>query len=711
MPATLDSPVRLDALLRERLWSAARAKPHPPLREWAETHIVLPPGGPLEGERFDSTVLPFTARLLDEIGTWRWPIVALVGPAQSFKTLCAQIVLNFKLFEMNERVICGLPDLRMANAKWMADIRPIMEAAGFDRYLPQTGSGSRGGTVTDEVQFVGHGHLRFMSGGGRAAARKGPTAPVLIATEADELDRATKGAGDKQAKLADALTLMVQRTNAFLGSPRRLILYESTATTSTGRIWRDYRAGTCSRLHSPCPHCGAWVAPDREHLKGWADAENEMQARELAHWTCPACEARISEAERRDMQLRGVILHRGQTIGKGGPDDDVTGNDAPTAGVPPANQPTVRTAGTPVIVGPLPPTRTFSFRWTAWEVVWWSAAELGALEWLARTDPDESNSERTLCQDKWGRPYDPPGTQVAELDWKTVARRAIETRARGCVPAGTDKVTAFVDVHPRKLVWTVTAFASDGSAHVVDYNLWQNVPSDEHALETAILMALREFRDLAEAGWQDETPNATAKRTPDLIVVDCGFQQSAVLSFVRESAGRRVRVWAAKGLGGEKFKPVRSAGRRIIRAGDGYMVVAWPEERCNVIEVDADHWKDWLRARIETRKGEPGAWSIFGGGATTAEVQRTHGEFSHQIVAESPVTEYSAARGREVTKWVKKINRPEHALDCCAGCGMGAHFAGVRWVAEQRTTQTAAPTTERKRFLTPDGRPFLVTER
>ncbi len=742
------------------------------LLDFARQVVILPPGGPCAGQRFDPRTLPFTGPLLEAIGSMRWSRIALVGPAQAFKTLCAQIVLTYRIFELHERVIFGLPDLRMANAKWQDDIWPILQASGLDRYLPAMGSGSRGGKVTDSVQFLGHGHLRFMSAGGRASGRKGPTASVLIATEADELDVATR-TGGKEPKLADNLTLMEQRTNAFMGDPRRLTLMESTATTSQGRIWRELKGGTDSRLACPCPHCGEYVSPDREDLRGWREAENELQAASLSYWACPRCQVRISEDDRREMNLRGILLHRGQTIERKDDDDrggdsgapshsdgksgsvcsgrangldisepgrdgndthrDVAGRDG-HAGVeypdvvqeasgedsrravrteaarfigdagfradvikaPPGSSGGPWIAlGRPAIVGPLPPTRTFGFRWTAWEVLWWTAAELGALEWKAQSDPNPENSERTLCQDKWGRFWDSPQLDLTQLDWLTVARRTSETRSRGYVPAGTACLTAGIDVHKRLLYWTLLAFSVEGSPHVVDYGI-EEVASDDVAEERALLLALRDWRERAAAGWPVADSDGE-RASPEIVFVDSGYQGAEqrtypVYAFVREAAEQISDVnpaayYAAKGLGasqaGRAYTAPRATGNVIIGIGDGYHIVDLREHGVYLVEVDADQWKGWVQARCRTPRSAPGALTLF-----AVAKEREHIRFCQHLTAERQLQEWDRRRDRPLTRWVGGEGK-NHFLDATYLAGAAGHLAGVRLLEEGAAAETA----------------------
>ena len=64
----------------------------------------------------------------------------------------------------------------------------------------------------------------------------------------------------------------------------------------------------------PCPHCGAWVTPGRECLKGWQDAETEFAAYQEARWHCPECNGYWTEAERAQANRAGILVHKGQEV-------------------------------------------------------------------------------------------------------------------------------------------------------------------------------------------------------------------------------------------------------------------------------------------------------------------------------------------------------------------------------------------------------------
>ena len=223
-------------------WFLDRARPRRvrSLRAFAEAEVVIP-DGPWQGRRFRCDRQPYTGLWFDAVDTGHWNRCVATGPTQSGKTLaCFVIPLLYHLFEIGETVICGLPDMDMAIDKWREDILPAIEQSRFRDLMPRRGGGSRGGRV-ESLQFLNGATLKFMSGGGGDKSRAGFTARVVVITETDGMDR--PGATSRES---DKITQLEARTRAY-GSRKRVYM-ECTVSTEAGRTWREYTAGTKSRM-------------------------------------------------------------------------------------------------------------------------------------------------------------------------------------------------------------------------------------------------------------------------------------------------------------------------------------------------------------------------------------------------------------------------------------------------------------------------------
>jgi phage terminase large subunit GpA-like protein len=343
----------------------SRAPAVRPIGQWVEEEIILPEG-PHKGERYRHSRHPASRLWFAELDSHRWNRTAATGPTQNGKTLmCYVLPVLHHLFELKETVIVGLPTIEMANDKYSRDLLPTIEASRYRDLLPTSGEGSRGGMVKREIKFKNGASLRFMSGGGRDQKRAGYTSRVLAVTEVDGLDEA-----GRSSREADKIEQLEGRTRAY-GRRGKQVYLECTVSVESGRIWQEWTSGTQSKLVRPCPHCGAWVSPEREHLVGWRDAVDEEEASEKSHFICPDCGHPWSESERWESAAKAKLVHRGQEVT---PDGD--------------------------IVGEAPRTKTLGFRWSAIDNPFTTAADLGAEEWIAtaRTLKRKCGSRFGVCR-------------------------------------------------------------------------------------------------------------------------------------------------------------------------------------------------------------------------------------------------------------------------------------------------------------------------
>ncbi len=349
------------------------------IREFAEAEIVLP-SGPFQGERFRVARQPWTGLWLDAIDSGRWRRFNLTGCSQAGKTLLGiACPVLWHLFENRETIIYAAPTLEMASDKWQQDVLPVIEASQYRDLLPRSGAGSRGGTPT-KIVFRHGPTLRFMTGGGGDKVRAGFTSRVVVITETDGLDEA--GGSSREA---DKISQLEARTFAF--GNRSRVYMECTTSTENGRTWKELKNGTDSRLSLPCPHCQAWVTPEREHLTGWTDAASATEAADLATLACPACGAAWNEAQRLDANLRARLVHKNQEV-----------------------------TGTGVVVGLEPRTPTLGFRFSSVNNCFSTMARVAEQEWASPRQTDADLAEKSLRQFWWTLPTEAEAVTLTEMD-------------------------------------------------------------------------------------------------------------------------------------------------------------------------------------------------------------------------------------------------------------------------------------------------------
>lgn len=596
---------------------------------------MVVPSGPYEGERYRHDRHPASRPWFDALDSGQWARHAATAPQQNGKSLMAYVLpVCWHLFEHAETVIIGLPNMDLAQDKWGDDFLPVIEASPALRaLLPTRGEGSRGGQVKREVRFTNGASLRFMTAGGSDKARAGKTTRVVAVTETDGMDE--PGAGSRES---DPISQIEGRTRAYGRTGKRVYL-ECTVSIETGRIWQEIQHGTDSRLARPCPHCGEYVSPEREHLVGWTDAPTEEAAAAAATWTCPACSRPWTDAERRQAAAAAVLLHRGQTMDSAGR-----------------------------ITGPLPETQTLGFRWSAIDNPFVSAADLGAEEWRARRSANRINAETELRQWVWALPAIPLQMDLTPLDPDAVLQRTSGWK-RGVVPDDALGIACGVDTGKRRLHWVAVAMRRNGSAAVIEYGE-QTVESDRLGVTAALKAALQQLRSYWAKGWQDQQAKTW---TPGQVWIDSGYWQhtDGVYAFAAAAntgaeAGREV-YRPSKGYGekqkgiGRYYQP-RGRSADVLHVGPQYHLGRVRRAGRLIpgvvlAHVNADGWKSEVHQRLAMPPDEPGALTLY----ETAD-EGEHAEFRDHLLAERQVETWIPGRGN-VPTWEALDGRANHYLD------------------------------------------------
>ena len=610
------------------------------LRQFAEDEIVIP-DGPFAGRRFRCHRQPYTGLWFDAVDSGNWNRFVATGPTQSGKTLaCFLIPLLYHLFEIGETAICGLPDMDMALDKWREDILPVIEASQYRDLMPRKGAGSRGGQV-DAIQFLNGATLKFMTGGGGDKSRAGFTSRVVVITETDGMDQ--PGSSSRES---DKVTQLEARTRAY-GSRKRIYL-ECTVSTQQGRTWQEYTNGTHSRILLPCPHCARFVLPEREHLQGWRDATSQMGARDAGKFHCPDCGKPWNEGERAKANTDAILLHEGQSLKDG------------------------------QIAGESKPTETLGFRWSAVHNLFLTAADIAADEWRASRSADEDNAEREMRQFVWCLPVLPSKWEETALQADDITRR-LASWPQGLLPPGTLHLTAAIDLGKYLCHWIVVAWRNRACGHIVDYGRIE-VASPELGVEKALLVALREFRDRVQQGWEiapGEDQRLHKPRVPESVWIDAGYMTDVVYAFCKET-GAPFLPSIGRGASQQRqqwYNRPTKTGSVVKYIGEGYHLNRIHPHHLLLAEVNADHWKTWVHQRLTTPLDQPGAMTLF------QAAPHEHLTLAKHLTAERQTEEFLPGKG-VITKW-ERLRKSNHWLDALYNAAAAAHYAGVRLLDQQ----------------------------
>ena len=635
---------------------------------------MMPPGGPNAGERFRGRKQPFAAMFLKQIeaaerGEVPWTDFMWTGCTQSGKTTIALIVLMYFLFELEENVIFGIPTIKLSGKKFTRDIKPIIMASRYASLMPLRGPGSHGGTNIAAVYFRNGTSLTFMASGGGREERSGDTTRCLIVTEADSFSEQ-----DEQGGEGRKIDQLIARTHSH--GHRRRVFTECTVTTEENYIWDTYKNKSSeSVIVSQCPHCLAWIRPEREHFIGWQEAKSQIEAGRLARWLCSSCGVLLDEDHRQAMVSGSKLIHKGQTI-------DAEG----------------------VISGPIPDTRTLGFRWNAWDNrLSWTTAFLGETEYDASKAEDSESAGITMDQFHWAKPRKSSESASIKLDSALVRRKKVEKLTRGLVPADTVLLVLGSDVGKRLCYWTLMAQRSSGSLHVVDYGC-EITPDDKLPPERSIPLMLAAVRDKAEDGWPIQ--GEPGSFVPDVIGFDSGYEQDVVFACVREFGSRYRSVRGqgfAQGHHGEdtKYHEPKKTNANIRAVGEGFYVEWLPEKLVEQNYLSADHFKTKLHESIIIPHDQPGAFTMFD--ASEAD----HQSFSNHLTAEQfkEVTEFRDGEWIVRKVW-RKVKTANHWLDSTSYAVMLLSLAKMMNAPTQ-----AANVVLSEKFVDSDGRPLLIAAR
>ena len=600
------------------------------MREFAEQEIRIPDGR-FSGMKFRVDRQPWTESWFEAIDSGEYRRYSLTGPTQSGKSLCGFVIPTlYHLFEIGENVVCGVPDIDIAADKWVEDFRPAIEKTRYVSLIPKSGSGSRGGKVR-AIKFRNGATLRFMTGGGGDKSRSAFTSRVLVITETDGL--AAIGGTSVEA---DKIKQMMGRLLSY--GDRGICYMECTVSTDDGLTWiNQIEKGTGSEIYCKCSACKEWVKPDREDVKGWEGADDEIDAEE-GRWTCPSCQVIIEDSddndERRRMNRHRMIVHRGQSIDSG------------------------------EIVGDKPKTRLFSFRYGAFNNMFLRGKDLAAKEWQNSREDDEENADREMEQFFYARPPKRTVEKEGMIKVGRICKRQGET-GRGIVPDNTAVLTVGVDVMKYILYYTVIAWLKDGTGLVIDYGT-RDVPSHDMPTDKAIMIALRSFREnIVEPGFPME--KGKGRLVPTQTWVDRGWKTDIIQAFCDESGNRFHPV---KGYGTSQDKTY-TVPQSAIKTGLDYCFVRRKTTKGDVIyvRINADEWKSRVWDSFGCPTTEFRALSLF------KDAEIAHKTYARHLTSEMAQSAFVRGKG-VVKKWIK-LRDQNHYFDttyiaCCA-----SHYCGI----------------------------------
>ena len=657
-------------------------------RQFAEQEIQLPNTGPKAGRTYSCSFQPFTALWFDAIGSGLFNRFAATGCSQSGKTLsCFVIPILYHLFEKRENVIGFSPGDDINEQKWLLDILPVIQKSQYANLLPKRGGGSQGGF--DHLIRFGNGtYLNWKTGGGGDKNKSAITAKVACGTEINGMK--------SSAESVESTPLKQIAARLRSHGSRALMFLECTVDEPDGAITQEIENGTCSKIVRPCPHCSAWVTPEREHFMGWDGAATELEAERRGQFFCPDCGQGWTQEQRRAVNAKSKLLHKGQTITVGGE-----------------------------IIGPVPETRTFGFRWSAVDNNFAEESQIGLEEWKAARNPDRDDAEKERCQFVWVVPF--TGEQSgAEVDEDLIASR-LTGIPQNRVPDAYETLVCKVDIHNRHHFWTVMATEPGRVRSIVQYGITPTPFAGGESPQEAIRIGLELVKSELE-GIQFRTQSGKVVEI-DLHGVDCGYEQDVAVEFCRKAGPKWIPM---KGMGKDyKEQKQRTAD---IRPGEHYYQSRQPATKASGYKkwwLTISQTRHWMKEThggfkaetfVENGQRRPGSIALFGADPqvhlTLVDRTVSRSAYATQLVAwKWEIPKVKGGATGVTCDWIgqySKDGRDDHFFDTTYDCLVLDSLARETVLKAKfakkltgKTESTAVPSPQHFRFFSSGERPRL----
>lgn len=685
--------------------ASARSPRFRTMAQFGLEEIWLPPGGPRQNERLSFKAQPWVKLWLDEVDSDRYVRHVLVAMVQGGKTFAGWVLpAMYYLFERGENVGLGLPQMEMARDKWERDLLPVIMASKYRDLIPDLGKGSKGGDF-DAIKFKNGAWLKFISAKGDDAKRSGITFKILIMTEVDKYDEA----GGASRETSPVNQMMARLESHPMRNTR--IFMECTASFITGKIWTEFLSGTQSRIVLECPHCRTWNTLEREHLRGWQTAANEVEAFENAHVVCPACEKAWTEAQRKEANSRAKLVHRGQEVTPDGQ-----------------------------IVGSPPPTYTLGFRCNVFNNCLKPIGDIAYKEFKAKHSPDEKEcNEKALVQFQFAKPWG------GEVDHEGITPEIVASRLTGLpkwvCPEDTETLVVQIDLHQKWHVWTLMATGPNNVRSYLAYDISLNPDPKVFGPEHAIRRGLERLADDLE--YRQYMTDEGRIIPLDLVLIDGGYYQSVALEVVTARGGL-YRLVKGQGkddkqlkLADNKYKKPEKATKDLRPSDHWFDSRQSPVEESDkkfwwMVISDTNHWMhklhdgfykpSWLTDEHGILQVDqfgkpirrPDSCALFGDSPDehlrNLDEGITKSNFATQVCGWVFKSVKTTKKGEQIG-WQPQWASHDHFGDTGYGCLVADSV--VRRYAKRFKPKPVVEATqfEETRPKMPDGRPYLLTER
>ena len=274
-------------------------------------------------------------------------------------------------------------------------------------------------------------------------------------------------------------------------------------------------------------------------------------------------------------------------------------------------------------------------------------------------------------------------SDVKQLDVAEIKKRYSGVE-RFAIPAGSTRLTAFMDIHGELIFYAVCAWNEQFGGQIVDYGTY---PRQSLSMFT-LADARPGLKDLyPEHTDEQRVYEGLSKAIPmvlnrpyllgettinvDRCLIDAGWQPGAVAQAIQRSEYASI-IYPSKGIG----RSATSAGiakwkaKPGERSGHHWRLTLGMGGKGRLLQFDPDTWKSVVYSALTVPMGGRSSLKLFG-------TQKAN----HELFAEHLAAEYAKPvlqKGDAYDKWAMMPGRTDnHWLDCVTGCAVAASVAGL----------------------------------
>lgn len=274
-------------------------------------------------------------------------------------------------------------------------------------------------------------------------------------------------------------------------------------------------------------------------------------------------------------------------------------------------------------------------------------------------------------------------------------------------PAKADTIGVYIDVQKRALYYCVTAVAPDFTIYPIDYGTYPEQKNGKMVYADVRQTLQRKYpgksdEQIITAAVCDLLTNLSARKylrmdgvelSPDMLIVDGGYQTEAVHDGVKLSGLRNAFVGHGRGLRAADTPMLQLARKRGERRSKDPFI-PWrqlinPNRRgSRHVLICTNSLKTFVHRRINTEPGAPGSFELRPG---------DHRYFLGAVCSSESPTETEGPFGRTV-EWAAVPGNPDnHLFDCLCGSLVAASMTGRVSFSGLSQVATTTPNQERRK--------------